>query len=144
MNQNTENSNSMLIHLSALSKYIIPLGSILLPLILWQTTKKDSAYVDHHGKEAVNFNLSFLIYNVISVFILLGSLGGTLFSAIKAEQLGNEADFASILFGTGGFITAIIVLSIIGIVKLILMIIAAVKANQGILYRYPLTIKFLK
>jgi uncharacterized Tic20 family protein len=144
MSTPSENNNSMLIHLSALAKYVVPLGSILLPLILWQTTRKDSEYVDHHGKEAVNFNLSFLIYNVISVFLLLGSIGGTLFSAIKAEQLGNDADIAGILFSTGGFVTAIVILSIIGIVKLILMIVAAVNANQGVLYRYPLTIRFIK
>lgn len=144
MSNTNENSNSMLIHLSSLAKFIIPLGSILLPLILWQTTKKDSEYVDHHGKEAVNFNISFLIYNVIAVFLLLGSIGGTLFSAIRAEQLGDEADIAGILFSTGGFITAIIILSTIGITRFILMIIAAVKANQGDLYNYPLTIKFIK
>lgn len=144
MNQNTENSNSVLIHLSALSKYVIPLGSILLPLILWQTTKKDSDYVDHHGKEALNFNLSFLIYNIATVILLFSSIGGTIFSAIQAEQSGNEVEIANILFGTGGFVTAIIILATIGIVKLILMIIAAVKANQGIRYRYPLTIRFIK
>ena len=134
----------MLIHLSALAKYVLPLGSILLPLILWQTTKKDSEYVDHHGKEAVNFNLSFFLYNIIAVFLLLGSVFGTIFGAIKAEQLGNEADIAGILFGTGGFVTAVIVLSIIGIVNLVLMIIAAVKANEGVLYRYPMIIRFIK
>ncbi len=144
MISNSEKSNSMLIHLSALAKYIIPLGSILLPLILWQTTKKDSEYVNHHGKEAVNFNLSFLLYNIVCVFVLLGSVFGTVFGAIKAEQFGNEADIAGILFGTGGFVTAIVVLSIISIVKLILMIIAAIKANEGVLYTYPLTIRFIK
>lgn len=144
MSSNSEKSNSMLIHLSALAKYVLPLGSILLPLILWQTTKKDSEYVDHHGKEAVNFNLSFFLYNIIAVFLLLGSVFGTVFGAIKAEQLGNEADIAGILFGTGGFVTAVIVLSIIGIVNLVLMIIAAVKANEGVLYRYPMIIRFIK
>ena len=144
MISNSEKSNSMLIHLSALAKYIIPLGSILLPLILWQTTKKDSEYVNHHGKEAVNFNLSFFLYNMICVLLLLGSIFGTVFGAIKAEQFGNEADIAGILFGTGGFVTAIVVLIIISLVKLILMIIAAIKANEGVLYKYPMTIRFIK
>jgi len=144
MNQNTENSNSMLIHLSALSNYIIPFGSILLPLILWQTTKKDSTYIDHHGKEAINFNLSFLVYNIVASLLLLFSIGGTVFTAIKAEELGDEIDIASFLFSTGGLLTAIVVLATIGIIKLILLIIASVKANQGILYRYPLSIRFIK
>lgn len=144
MSSNSENSNSMLIHLSALAKYVIPLGSILLPLILWQTTKKDSEYVNHHGKEAVNFNLSFFLYNIVTVFLLLGSVFGTIFSAVQAENSENFADVLGILLSTGGFVTAVVILSIIGIVKLILMIIAAVKANEGVLYKYPMTIRFIK
>lgn len=144
MIQNSEKSNSMLIHLSAFAKYLIPLGSILLPLILWQTTKKDSEFIDHHGKEAVNFNISFLIYNLVSVFVLLGSVFGTIYNAVQMEEYVDEAEIAGVLFGTGGFITAIIVLSTISIVKLILIILASVKANEGSLYKYPLTIRFIK
>ena len=141
MTNSSEKSSSMLIHLSALANYVIPFGSLLLPLILWQTTKKDSSYIDHHGKEALNFNLSFFVYNIVAVFVLLGSIFGTVFSAIQAEETEN---IAGILFSTGGFISAIIVLSIIGITKLILMIIAAIKANEGNLYKYPMTIRFIK
>jgi len=141
MTNSSEKSSSMLIHLSALANYVIPFGSLLLPLILWQTTKKDSSYIDHHGKEVLNFNLSFFIYNIVAVFVLLGSIFGTIFSAIQAEDTEN---IAGILFSTGGFISAIIVLSIIGITKLILMIIAAIKANEGNLYKYPMTIRFIK
>ena len=144
MIQNSEKSNSMIIHLSAFAKYIIPLGSILLPLILWQTTKKDSDFIDHHGKEAVNFNISFLLYNLVCVFLLFGSLFGTIFNAIQAEDIVDDAEILGILFGTGGFITAIIVLSTISIVKLILMILASVRANEGKLYKYPLTIRFIR
>ena len=144
MIQNSEKSNSMIIHLSAFAKYIIPLGSILLPLILWQTTKKDSEFIDHHGKEAVNFNISFLLYNLICVFLLLGSLFGTIFNAIQVEDIVDDTEILGILFGTGGFITAIIVLSTISIVKLILMILASVRANEGKLYKYPLTIRFIR
>ena len=144
MNTASERSSSMLIHLSALATYVMPLGSIILPLILWQTTKKDSSYVDHHGKEAVNFNLSFFLYNVISIVVLLGSVLGTVFTAIRVEDAADSSEIMGMLLGTGSFITAIVVLSIIGIIKLILMIIASVKANQGVLYRYPLTIRFIK
>lgn len=141
MINNSEKSSAMLIHLSALANYVIPFGSLLLPLILWQTTKKDSAYIDHHGKEALNFNLSFFIYNIVAIFVLLGSVLGTIFSAIQAEDTEN---IAGILLSTGGFISAIIVLSILGITKLILMIIAAIKANEGNLYKYPLSLRFIK
>lgn len=144
MIQNSEKSNSMIIHLSAFAKYIIPLGSILLPLILWQTTKKESEFIDHHGKEAVNFNISFLLYNLVCVFLFLGSLFGTIFNAIQVEDIADDAEMLGILFGSGGIITAIIVLSTISIVKLILIILASVRANEGKLYKYPLTIRFIR
>lgn len=144
MIQKPEKTNSMLIHLAAFAKYILPLGSILLPLILWQTTKKDSEFIDHHGKEAVNFNISFLLYNLAAAFLLLGSVFGTVFNAVQAEQCVDEAEIAGILFGAGGFITAIIVLATISVIKLILIIMASVKANDGELYKYPMTIRFIK
>ena len=140
----SEKSNAMLIHLSSLASYVLPFGSIIMPLIVWQTTKKDSDYVNNHGKEAVNFNLSFLIYNIVSVFVLLGSVLGTIYSATQLEHTENPADLMGVLFSTGGFITAIVILAIIGTVKLILLIIAAVQANNGKQYRYPLTIRFIK
>jgi uncharacterized Tic20 family protein len=144
MYTNSEKSNSMLIHLSALSSYVIPFGSLLLPLVIWQSTKKDSEYIDHHGKEAINFNLSFFIYNIVSVLILVGSVFGTIFSAVQLENSETPAELFGVLFSTGGFLTAIIVLAVIGTVKLIFLIIAAIQANNGKLFRYPLIIRFIK
>jgi uncharacterized Tic20 family protein len=144
MTTDSEKSSSMLIHLSALSSYVIPFGSLLLPLILWQSTKKDSPYIDHHGKEAVNFNLSFFIYNIISVLVLVGSVFGTIFSAVQLEDSETPSELFGVLFSTGGFLIAIIVIAIIGTVKLIILIVAAIQANNGKLYRCPLTIRFIK
>jgi len=144
MIQQNEKNTSFLAQLSGLSNLIIPLGSIIVPLIIWQTSKNDSKFLDHHGKEAVNFNISFLLYNIVAVILLLGSIFGTIFNGIQLDQYESSKDLAELLFSAGGFITAIIVLSTIGIVKFILIIVAAVKANNGMLYRYPLTIRFIK
>ena len=141
---NSEKSNSLLIHLSALSSLVIPFGSLILPIILWQTMKKDSAFSDHHGKEAVNFNISFLLYNIITILVFAGTVLGTVFASISADQTGNPEDIMAILFSTGGLLIALLVIIILSIIKLILLIIAAVRANDGEWYKYPMIIRFIK
>ncbi len=56
-------------------------GHVLGPLIVWLAKRDDSQEIDAHGKEALNFQLSMLLYNVIAaVFCLV--LIGFLFLAI--------------------------------------------------------------
>ena len=56
-------------------------GHVLGPLIVWLAKRDESAELDAHGKEAVNFQLSMLLYTVISgVFCLV--LIGFVFLAI--------------------------------------------------------------
>jgi uncharacterized Tic20 family protein len=67
----------MLCHLSSLIGFIIPLGSIIAPLIVWQMKKDVSLFVDEQGKEIVNFQISMSIWILISfvlVFLLIGFL----------------------------------------------------------------------
>ena len=46
-------------HLLAFSMYIgLPFGNILGPLIIWQLKKGESEYVDYHGRESLNFQIS--------------------------------------------------------------------------------------
>lgn len=71
------NQKAMFIHLSAFAGYIIPLGMIIVPLILWQIWKDNDSYIDRMGREAVNFQITMLLYYVLSVvlmFILIGFL----------------------------------------------------------------------
>lgn len=71
------NQNAMIIQLSALAGYFVPFGNVILPLILWQIWREQDPYVDRMGCEAVNFQLSMLIYYFICfilLFILIGFL----------------------------------------------------------------------
>ena len=65
----------MLCHLLALSGIIIPLGSILGPLILWLVKKETDPYVDEQGKESLNFQISVLIYGIVSAILMLAVIG---------------------------------------------------------------------
>jgi uncharacterized protein len=110
----------LLCHVAAFSGFLIPFGNIVGPLIVWLMKRDQSVGVDAHGREVLNFQISWTIYG-----ILLAIVGGIL---------------AVILIGFLFFV----VLGIGAIAMLILMVMGSIKASNGELYRYPLTIRFLK
>jgi uncharacterized Tic20 family protein len=50
-------------------------GHLLGPLIVWLAKRDDSPEIDAHGKEALNFQISMLIYNVIAAIFCLVLIG---------------------------------------------------------------------
>ncbi len=104
---------ALLCHLSGLSGYIIPFGNIIVPIIIWSLKKEEMPMVNEHGKEVINFQISFTIWIIIAsilTFVLIG--------------------------------LPILIALIIG--QIVLVIIAAIKADKGELYHYPLSIQFIK
>jgi uncharacterized protein len=65
----------MFAHLASLAGYIIPSGNILGPLVVWLMKRDQSPFVDHHGKESVNFQINVLIYLLISVPLMCVIVG---------------------------------------------------------------------
>ena len=61
-------------HLSAFIQFIgVP--SLIGPLLVWLMKRDEDPYVADQAKEALNFNLSFLIYSVVAgllIFVLIG------------------------------------------------------------------------
>jgi len=66
---------STFIHLAGLIWLVFPLGGILGPLILWQIKKRESEYLDDHGREAVNFHISMLLYTIGAAMLFLCGIG---------------------------------------------------------------------
>jgi len=62
--------------LSHLSAFVMFLGvpALIGPLVVW-LLKKDLPYVDEQGKEALNFNISFLIYGIVSAVSIIFLIG---------------------------------------------------------------------
>ncbi len=50
-------------------------GHLLGPLIVWLAKRGDSPEIDAHGKEALNFQISMLIYNIIAAVFCLVLIG---------------------------------------------------------------------
>ena len=141
MRNNNENTNAFLIHISAFAGFLFPFGSIITPLIAWQTLKDRSLYLDQQGKEAVNFNISYSLY----IFILGISVFPFFFGSFL-DFFDNFNDM-HINIDTGnlfGFFGLASIAGIVGLIKIALIIIAAMKANKGEDYKYPFTIKFIK
>ncbi|MDQ6422187.1 DUF4870 domain-containing protein [Paenibacillus sp. LHD-117] len=77
-----EKTYGMLCHLLAFSTFIIPLGSVLGPLVIWLIKKDQSPYVDAHGKESLNFQISIFIYGIIAGILCFVIIGFFLLAAI--------------------------------------------------------------
>ncbi len=118
-----ERTYSTLIHLSLIAQPMLPVVAVAIPIIMWMIKKNDSAYIADHGREAVNFQISLLLYSVLLPIIAI-PIGLLLFVVGVAVTLPIAALFPYVL-------------------GLIGMIIAAMAANRGELYRYPMTIRFL-
>jgi uncharacterized Tic20 family protein len=70
-----EKTMAMVCHLLGLVGYVIPFGNIVAPLVLWQMKKEGSAYIDYHGKEAVNFQIALTVYIFIAALTIMVLIG---------------------------------------------------------------------
>jgi len=71
----SERDWAMFCHLSAFAGYFFPFGGIIGPIICWISRKDESAWIDVNGKSSLNFQLSILLYMVLSIplcFIIIG------------------------------------------------------------------------
>ena len=82
-----EKNYASITHLSAFSKFLIPLGNYIIPIILWTTKKKESTYVDFHGKQILNFQLSILLYTIVLGIIAIPALVGTFLSNFTWSEI---------------------------------------------------------
>jgi uncharacterized protein len=66
----------VLCHASALlGLFFHFVGHIFGPLIVWLVKRSESAEIDAHGKESLNFQLSMLIYDAVAAILCLVLIG---------------------------------------------------------------------
>jgi uncharacterized protein len=114
-----ERQFAMLIHLSALIGFFVPLGNLIAPLILWQVKKHESGFIDDQGKEAVNFNITLVI---VCFALLIVTIGSFFILSVLTIPAGLALCIAFLVFA----------------------IIAGIRANDGERYRYPLIFRFVQ
>ncbi|WP_460219519.1 DUF4870 domain-containing protein [Psychroserpens sp. MEBiC05023] len=148
MLDNHQKNIATFIHLSTFSRFLIPLGNYIGPIVLWMINKDKSEFVDRHGKQAINFQISILLYTLIIGTITVPFFIFKFFNGLDFVDFHGFHDFhinigepSPLLFITGG----LGFLAIIGfILELVFIVIASLKARDGEAYEYPLTINFLK
>ena len=100
---------AMLIHLLGL------LTGFIGPLILWLVKKDESRFIDHHGKEAINFMITNFIISLVLIVITV------------------------ITFGIGVLLYPLVIIAIY-----VFEIIACVEAYRGVWHRIPWNIRFIQ
>ena len=79
-----ERQFAMFCHFIAFVGVVAPVvGHIIGTLVLWQLKRHDSAYIDYHGKEALNFNITITIAALVSMVLWLVFIGILLSFAIS-------------------------------------------------------------
>lgn len=95
--------------------HLLGFFSFIGPLVIWLIKKDESALVDKNGKEALNFQISIAIYTV-GLCVLAG-----------------------VTFGLAGILLPALI-----VFNYIMLIVAAIKTNEGKDYQYPLCIRLIK
>tara|TARA_R110002096_G_scaffold16106_10_gene55008 strand:+ start:18393 stop:18878 length:486 start_codon:yes stop_codon:yes gene_type:complete len=106
----------MFCHLAALSNLIGPsILNIVGPLIPWLLKRQESPWVDAHGKESINFQLT------MSILAWIGALAMPI---------------------TCGVSVALSVAA--GIFSIVMAVVASVRANEGKFMPYPFSFRFFR
>lgn len=116
--------------------------NIIGPLIVWLIKKDEGEFIDAHGRESLNFQISMTIYGIVLTIVFFAILFILIFAGAIAG--GSDGGLIALLFGTFGILGLVALGAIIGLLQFVLVIFAAVKASSGQFYRYPLTIRFFK
>ena len=80
------------IHLSTFSRFLIPFGNFIGPIVLWVTNKEKSSFIDAHGKQAINFQISVFLYAVILGTLTIPFFIFNLFSGMDFISFNGFSD----------------------------------------------------
>lgn len=149
ISENQKNVAS-LIHLSTFSKYFIPFGNFIAPLLLW-SFNKEKTFTDEHGRQAINFQLSIILYSIVIGLICLPFvlIYATNFVSL-VEAIDHTVGYVSIqdVKNFSGFVVIFMIAALLlfglFVIELYSVISATMSASKGKSYTYPISISFIK
>ncbi|MCG8388336.1 MAG: DUF4870 domain-containing protein [Cytophagales bacterium] len=68
---------ALIAHLGTLVGYVVPLGNIIVPLVVYISKKDESEFVREHARESLNFQITFtilVIFAIITIVLMVGIL----------------------------------------------------------------------
>jgi len=106
---------AMICHLIGLCGLLVPnlILGLVGTLVVWLIKREDGAFIDDQGKEALNFQISLLVYLFVCFILMI-------------------------------FVIGALLLIPLGVYAFVSVIVAAVKASEGVPYRHPICIRFIK
>ena len=148
MTNKNHNNIATFIHLSTFSRFIIPFGNFIGPIVLWSINKDKSEFINEHGKQAINFQISILLYALVIGMISIPLFAINIFNSLDFldfnafDSIHINLDKPSPLLYIGGSLGVLAVLGFL--LELVFIVTASLKARDGEYYKYPFTINFLK
>jgi uncharacterized protein len=140
-------SYNALLHASQYAGYLIPYVGLIFPFILWLRVRDRYPEVDAHGKCAVNWIITEIIFTTILVILGVGLFFSGLIGMSLPGQPLTQIQLSSnivAIFGLVGLWLVAAILSLIKLLGVIFPLIAAVQALDGRTFQYPFAIRFLK
>lgn len=108
----SERTYALFVNLAGLAGFVsVP---VVPTLVLWAIKKGDSPFIDDHGREAMNAQISYIIYALAMAALAPITCGVTLAG-----------------------------LAVLPIVAIVCVIRAAIAANRGEYHRYPITLRLI-
>jgi uncharacterized Tic20 family protein len=126
----------MLMHLSQFASSVFPLAGIIMPIVMWQQFKKDSSIIHENGKQIMNFMLTTFLVGIVFTLGIVAVVM-TLFTNTSTDQ--SQAAFSAM-----GIVTILLFAAGFSIAYVVFIILAAIKAYNGQVGKYPLTIRFIR
>jgi hypothetical protein len=118
--------------LALLTSWLVGVAGALGALAVWLFKRDDSPFVARHALEALNFNLSMLIYACIAVAVGVALVGITVITLGLGLLLTLPAGLA-----------LLVAIAAIAVLWLVCSILAIAAAWNGQDYRYPLSIRLV-
>jgi uncharacterized Tic20 family protein len=136
MEQKEEKTWGALVHLGGLIGMAILsyVGNIVGALVMWLIKRNESSFIDNQGKEALNFQITLSFINV--AIGLLISIRHGVWAFPRIWRGDWDFDFFTM--------SSVSLYGIVWLLNIIFSIIAAVKASNGISYRYPISWRIVK
>jgi uncharacterized Tic20 family protein len=151
MENTNETNTATFTHLSTLTQYFIPFGNYIFPILIWTSKKDKSEFIDHHGKQVLNFQLSLLLYSLALLLIAVPIFIITVFNNVPFNAVLNDSEIILNNFHLENNIglitvgcTAVLIFGLLKVAEFFLIIYASIKTSNGEKYKYPLTIPFIK
>ena len=116
-----ERTWAMAAHLATLLGSAVPFGNVLAPLVIWLVQRDRSRFVRKHALESLLFQVGLGVAAVVLVMWMMMSMAR----------------------GGAGILLPILGVLALTVADLLYMVLAAIRANEGKVWEYPITTRFV-